>query len=320
MMGLTRNGIRRRPRTALVLGSGGIRTVCHIGLFKALHREGIPIDLVVGSSGGSLFGAAYALGTDPDQIEYWVLRHWRKELFRDYGYSQLLKMFSPKLLHFDESFGVLRGEALRELFARLFGRCTFDDLEIPMRIVATDLQSGEAVVLSEGSLVEAVRASVAIPVLFQPYRVDGRWLVDGALSSPLPIEHAIAAGAEVIISMGFPSQLHHRIDGPLRLVTQIMRISGNRLYRAELAYHARNPNIEVVPVEVQCEAHVGMRDTKEIPGLIAAGEEAGIARMPYIKRTIESFHSPRNRTKRNLRLRVRRVLRTSISDLPEYGT
>src|SRR5678816_78856 len=65
MMGLSRHGLRRRPRTALVLGSGGIRTVCHIGLFKALRREGIPIDMVVGSSGGSLFGAAFALGTDP---------------------------------------------------------------------------------------------------------------------------------------------------------------------------------------------------------------------------------------------------------------
>jgi NTE family protein len=157
-------------------------------------------------------------------------------------------------------------------------------------------------------------------VLFQPYRVGGRWLVDGALSSPLPIEHAIAEGAEVIISMGFPSQLHDRIDGPLRLVTQIMRISGNRLYRAELAFHARNPTIEVVPVEVQCEAHVGMRDVHEIPALIQAGEEAAIARMPYIKRTIDTFHSARNRAKRRLRLQARRALRTSISDLPEYGT
>lgn len=318
MLGLQRNGAARRPRTALVLGSGGIRTVCHIGLFKALHRAGIPIDMVVGSSGGSLFGAAYALGTEPDAIDHWVRRVWRRELFRDYGYNQLFKMFSPRMLRFDESFGILRGESVRRLLNRLFGRLTFADCEIPLHVVATDLQTGEAVVLEEGSLVEAIRASISIPVLFQPYRVGGRWLVDGALCSPLPIEHAIARGAEVIISMGFPSQLHPRIDGPLRLVTQIMRISGNRLYRAELAFHARNPRIEVVPVEVQCEAHVGMRDVHEIPGMIRAGEKAGEDRMDYIRRTIENFHSHRNRTKRQLRMQVGRRLRTSISDLPGY--
>jgi hypothetical protein len=144
--------------------------------------------------------------------------------------------------------------------------------------------------------------------------------VDGALCAPLPIEHAIAEGAEVIISMGFPTQPHPRIDGPLRLVTQVMRIAGNRLYRAELAYHARNPNAEVVPVEVACEAHIGMRDAREIPRLIGLGEEAALARMPYVRRTIDGFHSARNRAKRRLRLSVRRALRTSISDLPEYGT
>jgi len=319
MLSLSRNGARRRPRTALVLGSGGIRTVCHVGLFKVLREEGIPIDMVVGSSGGSLFGAAIALGTEPEVIERWVLRYWRRELFRDYGYRQLFKMVSPRLLHFDENFGILRGEAVRRLLGVLFGHNTFDDTVIPLRVVATDLQAGEPVVLREGSIVEAIRASISIPVLFQPYRVDGRYLVDGALCAPLPIEHAIAEGAEVIISMGFPSAVHPRIDGPLRLVTQIMRISGNRLYRAELAFHARNPSIEVVPVEVQCEAHIGMRDTHEIPTLIRAGEEAARVRIPYIKRTIESFHSAGNRTKRHLRLRVRRALRTSISDLPEYG-
>jgi NTE family protein len=318
MLGLHRNGVSRRPRTALVLGSGGIRTVCHIGLFKALHRAGIPIDMVVGSSGGSLFGAAYALGTEPDAIDHWVRRVWRRELFRDYGYTQLFKMVSPRMFRFDESFGILRGESVRRLLNRLFGRLTFADCDIPLHVVATDLQTGEAVILDEGSLVEAIRASISIPVLFQPYRVGGRWLVDGALCSPLPIEHAIARGAEVIISMGFPSQLHRRLDGPLRLVTQIMRISGNRLYRAELAFHARNPRIEVVPVEVSCDAQVGMRDVHEIPGLIRAGEQAAEDRMAYIRRTIESFHSTRNRTKRQLRMQVGRRLRTSINDLPGY--
>jgi NTE family protein len=310
----------RRPRTALVLGSGGIRTVAHLGLFKVLQRAGIPIDLVVGSSGGGLFGAAFALGIDPEGLQAWVEVHWKKHLFRDYGYSQLLKMLSPRLLHFDESFGILRGDSIRQVLGELYDGRTFADCKIPLHVVATDLQTGEAVVLHEGSLIEAVRASIAIPVLFQPHRVGGRWLVDGALCSPLPIEHAIAAGAEVIIAMGFSSQLYQHIDGPLRLVTQLMRISGNRLYRAELAYHARDPRVEVVPIEVDCEAQIGLRDAHAIPGLIAAGAEASEARIRTITRTLATFNSPGNRAKRQLRLSARRALRTAITELPDYGT
>ena len=197
------------------MGSGGIKTVCHIGLFKVLRREGIPIDLVVGSSGGALFGAAYALGTDPDVLELAVRRYWRRELFRDYGYSSMLKMLSPRLFHFDENFGILKGESVRRLLSRLLGRVRFEDLQTKLLVVATDLQTGDAVVLRDGFLSEAIRASIAIPILLPPYRVEGRWLLDGAVSSPLPIEHAIAEGAEVIIAMGFPSALHPRIDGPL---------------------------------------------------------------------------------------------------------
>src|SRR5262249_17837613 len=158
---------------------------------------------------------------------------------------------SPRLFHFDENFGILRGESMRRLLGHLFGRTTFEELKTPLCVVATDLYSGEAVGLSHGSVAEAIRASIAIPILFPAYRIDGRWLLDGAVASPLPIEHAIAAGAEVIIAMGFSPVLDSRLDGPLRLVTQLMRITGNRLYAAELAFHARNPGTEVVHVEVQ---------------------------------------------------------------------
>ena len=104
MLGLMRNTPNRRPKVALVLGAGGIKTACHLGLLRVLQRENIPIDLVVGSSGGSLFGASYALGIESSQIEHWVRVYWRSELFRDYGYRQLVKMLSPRRFRFDENF------------------------------------------------------------------------------------------------------------------------------------------------------------------------------------------------------------------------
>jgi NTE family protein len=90
MLGLTRNTNNRRPRVAVVLGAGGIKTTCHIGLLRVLQREGIDIDLVVGSSGGSLFGASYALGIEACQIDHLVRVYWKSELVRDYGYRLLI--------------------------------------------------------------------------------------------------------------------------------------------------------------------------------------------------------------------------------------
>ena len=308
-----------RPRTALVLGAGGIKTVCHLGLLRALQRENIPIDLVVGSSGGALFGAAYAMGTPSEEIEHWVHQYWRSEIFKDYDYKQLFKMLSPRRFHFDENFGIIKGEQMRAVFSRLFGRLSFHDTRIPLRIVASDLLAGEPVVLRDGPLVEAIRASVSMPVFFQPHRVNGRYLVDGALCAPLPLEVAIENGAEVIICMGFANRPHRRIDTPLRLVTQLMKISGTLLYRAELAYHSRNPNVEVIAIELELDSKLGMRDTEEIPHLIELGEQIANDRMPLIRQTLDEFHTARNRWKRRLRPHVRRLLRTSAAGLPEYS-
>jgi len=308
----------RRPRTALVLGAGGIKSVCHLGLFRALEREEIPIDLVVGSSGGSLFGASFALGTPSAEVEHWVHRYWKQEIFRDYGFRQLLKMLSPRRFRFDENFGIIKGEEVRKVFVKLFGQLSFSDTKIPLRVVASDLQTGEPVVFDSGSLVEAIRASISMPVFFQPHRVNGRYLVDGALAAPLPLEFAIEAGAEVIICMGFANRPHRRIDSPLRLVTQLMKISGTQLYRATLAYYARNPEVEVLPIELELDSRLGMRDVAEIPRLIDLGEEAAMACIPYIRQTLAEFHSPRNRAKRRMRLVARRTLRTSLLEMPHF--
>jgi NTE family protein len=312
-------GTQKRARTALVLGAGGIKTVCHVGLLRVLERENIPVDLIVGSSGGSLFGAAYALGTPVHEIEHWIQKFWTKEIFQDYGYREMMKMLWPRKMRFDESFGIIKGEEVRKVFLRLFGGLTFDDTKTPLRIIASDLQAGEPVLLHEGLLVDAIRASISMPVFFQPYRLDGRFLVDGAVCAPLPLDFAIAEEAEVIISMGFANRPHRTIDSPLRLVTQLMKISGTQMYRASLAYYARNPHVEIVPLELELDAALGMKDIAEIPRLIDLGEELAMELLPVIRKTIHGFHGPKNRFKRRLRGMARKALRTSLVDLPAFN-
>jgi len=317
VLGIMRNTPNRRPKVALVLGAGGIKTACHIGLLRVLQRENIPIDLVVGSSGGSLFGASYALGIEAAQIEHWVRVYWRSELFRDYGYRQLVKMLSPRRFRFDENFGIIKGEQILATFTKLFGDLSFADTRMPLRVVASDLLRGEPVVLQRGPLKEAIRASISMPVFFQPHRVDGRYLVDGALCAPLPLDVAIEEGAEVILAMGFANRPHEKIDSPLRLVTQLMKISGTQLHRTTLAYHACNPNVEVIPMELELESALGMRDVHEIPRLVDLGEEIATRRLEHIQRTINTFHSATNRMKRMLRARARRALHTAYH-VPEF--
>ena len=316
MLGLTRTNSNRKPRVALVLGAGGIKTTCHIGLLRVLQREGIPVDLVVGSSGGSLFGASYALGIEARQIEHWVRAYWKAELFRDYGYRQLIKMLSPRRFRFDENFGIIKGEQILATISKLFGDLSFNDTRIPLRVVASDLLRGEPVVLHDGLLSSAIRASVSMPVFFQPHQRDGRYLVDGALCAPLPLDVAIAEGAEVVLAMGFANKPHDRIDSPLRLVTQLMKISGTQLLRTTLAYHACNPEVEIIPMELELDSALGMRDVHEIPRLVDLGEEVAKRKLEVIRNTIENFHSPGNRLKRQLRAQARRVFRSSMQ-VPE---
>src|SRR5512136_354607 len=142
------------PRIALVLGSGGIKCIASIGLLKVLQREHIVPNIIVGSSGGSLFGAVFAAGEDPDEIEHLVLRMWQKKEFRDIKYFDILKMFFPKLFRFNESFGLIRGNRIENILRAYFQEMTFADTRIPLQIVATDFFTGEEVILDQGSIAE----------------------------------------------------------------------------------------------------------------------------------------------------------------------
>ena len=154
---------RQRPRIALVIGSGGIKCLASIGMLQVLHREQIVPDVIIGSSGGSLFGAVYAVGEDPKRIEELTLTMWKKQEFQDFKYGDILKMFFPKFFGYNEMFGLIRGDRIERVLQNYFQGKTFVEARIPLQIVATDFFSGEAVVLEQGNIAEAIRASIGIP-------------------------------------------------------------------------------------------------------------------------------------------------------------
>jgi NTE family protein len=177
---------RRFKRIGLVLGGGAARGWAHIGAIRALHDAGIKPDLVAGTSIGALVGAVYANG-DLDWLEEWV--------------SRLTWQTVVRLLDLRFSGGLLGGKKVIQVFANRFNGREISQLQMPFAAVATELDSGRETWLQDGGVVDAVRASIAIPGLFTPVLHDGVWLVDGGLSNPVPVSAARGMRADCVIAV-----------------------------------------------------------------------------------------------------------------------
>ncbi|HEY7609483.1 MAG TPA: patatin-like phospholipase family protein [Alphaproteobacteria bacterium] len=176
-----------RPRIGLALGSGSARGFAHIGVLRALDEAGIPICCIAGTSIGALVGAVYASGK-LDLLETAV---------RDLDWKAVASFLD---VVFPRS-GLIDGKRIAEFVRRHVHTEPIDRLPIPFRAVATDLATGEEIVLGSGDLVEAVRASIAVPGILTPVRWRGRILADGALTNPVPVSVARAMGADVVIAV-----------------------------------------------------------------------------------------------------------------------
>ncbi|MEJ2694143.1 MAG: patatin-like phospholipase family protein [Candidatus Thiodiazotropha sp.] len=195
---------RPKVKIAIALGSGSARGWSHIGVIQELKSLGIEPEIVAGSSIGALVGAAYAA----DQIER--LEHWTKAL----DWRGILKYLDPSLL----GGGLIQGERLSELVAQYVEDLHFEDLPRLLGVVATELDTGREIWFREGPVIQAVRASIGLPGIFQPILHDGHWLVDGGLSNPVPVSLCRAMGADVVIAVNLNGNLlgrHFRQDEPV---------------------------------------------------------------------------------------------------------
>lgn len=178
-------------KIGLVLGGGGARGLAHIGVLRVLEREGIPIDLIAGTSMGGLVGALYAAGIPLDELEQEVGK---------------LSRFSEQLRLLDISISAaglsVRGRRIYNYMADLLGEeLTFADLGIPLAMVAVDLKTGRDIVLQGGLVIDAVRASISIPGIFMPMELGDYRLVDGGVLNNVPVDVATAMGATHTIAI-----------------------------------------------------------------------------------------------------------------------
>ena len=278
-----------RPKIAVVLSGGGARGGAHIGVLKVLEELRVPVDIIVGTSAGAIVGGAYASGMPLSEIEREMQTLSTANLFHDVARRDLSiarktddadSFVGPEIgigpggLSLPK--GAVSGVALEALLRRLTVRQSvpdFDQLPIPFRAVATDVSSGEMVVLEHGNLAQAIRASMAIPAVITPVEIDGQLLVDGGIARNLPVDVARKMGADIIIAIniGTPLLKRDEIKSVLSMSEQMTRMLTASNLRTSLA--ELNPQIDVLITPNLATVDAGSFDL--LKEAAAYGEQAG---------------------------------------------
>lgn len=250
------------PKIGLVLGGGAARGFAHIGVIQVLEEAGIKPSLVVGTSAGSLVAALYASGKSGVQLQK-VAETMEEATFADWT----LPIFNR---------GLLRGEALARYVSLQVNGRLIESTSIPLGIVATDLHSGQGMLFQRGDIAVAVRASSAVPAIFQPVKIAGRDYVDGGLVSPVPVRYARQMGAELIVAVdisGLPEG--NAANDTLQVLMQTFTIMIKSINNFEL----READLVVRPAL----AGVGSSDFGSRRRSIDAGRAAMLAVLPQLK-------------------------------------
>ena len=250
----------RLPRVGLALGGGAARGFAHIGVIQVLEEAGVRPDLVVGTSAGSLVAALYAAGRSGAEL------------------AQLALAMDEGAIT-DWSFpgrGLIRGDALARFVREHTGARTIEQMRLPLGIVATDLDTGEPILFQRGDTGLAVRASSAVPAVFQPVRIGNREYVDGGLVSPVPVRFARQMGAELVIAVDISTPPDGAATGDVfRLLLQTFSIMGKSINRFEL----READVVLRP-DLR---GVGSAAFAERTRALAAGREAARSALPALR-------------------------------------
>ncbi|HTU66294.1 MAG TPA: patatin-like phospholipase family protein [Steroidobacteraceae bacterium] len=278
-----------QPQLALVLGSGGVRSVAALGIAEVLGEAGYAPDLVAGCSSGALFGACIAMGWTGREGLDAATRLWTAELTEQKRWRAWLELLAPRWAGFDADFSLRDARLIRERIDAAFGDARLEDLPIPLRIATTVASTGAPFMLDHGRVADAVRASMALPFLFPSVEWQGRRLTDGVLTNPLPV--SLATEARVVLTVGFRGALPRRVNRASRLVAQVTTTMINNLQRAQVCA-AEAAGARLLHFELDIDRRIGLWETAAMPRLYEIGRQAAYARLPEIRRLFNG-DSPR---------------------------
>lgn len=262
--------VRAAPKIALVLGGGGTRGFAHIGVIKALQAQGIVPDIIVGTSAGSVVGALYAYGYNGFDLQTLAIQMEEQSVI-DWSWPNR---------------GVFKGEMLQKFINNAVKQTPIEKLKRTFAAVSTDLSTGEIVVFRVGNTGQAVRASSAVPGVFQPVSINGHNYVDGGLVKPVPVSEALALGADFVIAVDVTNKPQSNATAStLEILFQTFNIMGQSINRYELA------KADIVIRPRTQDIDVSNLDGRHIA--VLEGEKATAAVMTDLKAKLELLQKSR---------------------------
>jgi NTE family protein len=260
-----------KPKVALVLGGGAARGFAHIGVIRVLEQEKIPIDMVIGTSVGSLIGALYAYDMNSFELEWTAFSLEKDDVF---DFTVLSAITT--------GMGLVKGDRLEAFVKAKVPVADIENLKLPFAAVATDLNRGTEVVLDKGSIAKAVRASSAIPGVFNPVEYQGKLLVDGGVVNNIPISVAREKGADIIIAVDISENvINFNITNYIDVVLQ----SVNIMFNENMKYKKKDADVLIKPAV----APVAFLDFSQRKQCMLAGIDAARKAVPEIRKKIEEW-------------------------------
>lgn len=246
--------------------------MAHLGVLKVLHRGGINFDCLVGASMGSFLGALFALGYDLGEIEKEALSFSKKKAIRTF-----LSVSNPKI-------ALLGNKNIKKYIEGFLKDKKFSDTKLPLGITATDLASGEQVVIKSGSLVDAVMASISVPGIFPPVKIGDKYYIDGGVVNPTPVDVVKELGADVAIGVDLVMQRTIRLENPGIFTTlmqsyEIIRTQG-------VKYNLNKASKNIIIIKPKLRGTIDSFKFYDIDKFIKSGEEAAKEALPEIRKAL----------------------------------
>ncbi len=289
---------KSRPKIGLVLSGGGAKGFSHIGVLKVLEELNMPIDYISGTSMGSIIGALYAMGYSATQIEKLALKQNWRELISDHISRKYIHVkdkaeldryiisFPIKPKGIEVPIGIIEGQnisnLLEEVTLKFHDKTNFREFPIPFVCIATDLETGQAVVLDKGNIAQALRASMAIPTIFTPTEIDGKLLADGGLINNFPVDEVVKMGADIIIGVDVQTGPKDKKD--INSINDIINQTVSLMGKAEFEKNKNLCNIYLKP-DIE---NFSMGDFNKVQELIRLGEKQARIQIKELKNIIDS--------------------------------
>ncbi|GEM_PF-822496 len=289
------------PSVALIIGSEGIKSFCALPFIEYLQSENIEIDLVIGVSGGALLAGFMGAGYNLKQIQDVFYKTVDPRFYTDVDYNSVLEIASNGMGKFTAESGILKTDCLRRTYENLFKKTDISDLSPKTLIATTDLQTGKPVILEKGNLAQAIYASSAIYPLMPPGNVDGRRLIDGAFSSPVPIMECVKRQIDIIIAIYFDDACNPEPDSFVSSYFNTSRIFKRSILTSQLPLSIDLHHHEIIPVYIKHPRPIELWEVKKITEIVHAGKVAFTNKKDSFKEAVTEF-----KKKRELREESRR--------------